>query len=302
MKNPRTAVLLIGQIRISGVAQRLWWQSLNKQLKQYEVYIATYESYAALAKEVSDKLFIMEDTDIDARKFLKLPPSQVLDNTSKLTKFTVLWQHHLLSSLITKFSEELSQFENIIKIRNDVLFNLTKIESGINSNPHFIHLSSDLVFGCKSKIFMEMFRDNNLIDYIRKTWNKDEMYQNINYANLYTSMVSSSRHSFKWEWLNYSGIDKVEIDEIIRYSKKQLGQNQPTIDMLNFEDKRVKSAKPFPAAFSSEKHILLFFLYYRPVKSIRHVMIIRSSLRSIFKNLSLILRNKILLMIKKFKK
>ena len=78
MKNPRTAILLIGQIRISGRAQRLRWQILKKQLKRYKVYVATYESYAALAKEVSDKLFIMEDSDTDGRNFLKLPPSQMI--------------------------------------------------------------------------------------------------------------------------------------------------------------------------------------------------------------------------------
>lgn len=280
MKNSRTAILLIGQIRLSGSAQRLRWQTLKRQLKQYEVYVATYESYSALAKKVSNKLFILENPDIDGRNFLKLPPSQIANDAHEPKNFQLLWQHYLLSSLVTKFSEELSQFENIIKIRNDALFNLTKIEDSIDDNPHFIHMYSDNIFGCKSKMFMEMFRDNNLIDYIRKIWNTDEMYQNINYANLYTSLVSSSEHKFKWAWLNYPDICKIEVSEIIRYSKKQLGQNQPTIDMLSFEKKAVNTTKSFRTAFASEKQMLLFFLYYHPVKSVQ-CMLVRDSLRTV---------------------
>lgn len=279
-KTNKTAVILIGQIRVDSPARHLWWESLKLQLNKYDVYVATYKSYQDRALEVSNKLYLLDDTSKTAIDFLGLSPSVETNDPNTPKRFSGLWQHYLLREVIEQYSDELKTYDNIIKIRNDALFDIDSIKQNISNSPESFHVCTDFIFGAKSDLFLKCFYEHNFLDFLKLTWNKDKSYIDINYKHLNQSLLlplgnkkkSKDKNTFKWNWLNFNQVSGNNWKNIVEHIQTKSEANQPTINDFKIIEMPVLTQKKFWTAFSSEKQLVNYLLFFAPFKSVEGII------------------------------
>ena len=263
--NKKVAVILTGQIRLNSEKQKERWEEIKKELKDYDVYISTYDNYKSKAKELSKNIFTLEDQSVNSAEYLNLPKSNIHGDVNEQRGCKHLWQHILLRGLVEKYHQKLSGYKYIVKIRNDQRFNIASIQERIKNDPSFIYSSSDLLFGCSSQLFLDMFFHNNFIDYIKKTWNRDEDYISINYSNLLKTLTSGG--GIKCCWINYENIDDVKRETLYNLCLKKSTGGQPNIETFQItKSTSIKTEKNFFTCFSSEKQMAIYFLFFAPTK------------------------------------
>jgi hypothetical protein len=260
--NKEVAIIMIGQIRLNSEKQKERWEEIKKELKDYDVYISTYDNYKSKAKELSKNIFTLADQSINSCEYLNLPKSNIINDVNVRKGFNHLWQHILLRGLVEKYHKKLSDYKYIIKIRNDQKFNVTSILDRMKNNSSFIYSNSDYIFGCSSNIFLNMFFYNNFIDYIKKVWNKDKDYITLNYNNLL-----KSKGGLKFGWINYENIEDLTKESLHNLCLKKSTEDQPNVKNFKIiKSSSIKTSKYFSTCFASEKQIAIYFLFFAPVR------------------------------------
>lgn len=272
----KDALILTGQLRIKSEEQQKQWDSLKNEFKDYDVFISTYKDYEDIASQVSNNIVYLEDKNVHSGDYLELPPSNVVNDVNGRKGTPQMWQHIHLRNCVETFYDKLKNYRNIVRIRNDVEFKIADVINVIESNPNKISLKTDWLFGCKSDLFLKMFYENNFVDYIRKLWNNDHAYVSLNYKNLNETFKNHiGGVYFRWDWFRYKDIDVARLNNV-----KQLVESnkrwQPTIDQIKIvPNASTVTGKSFDTAFSSEKQIAMYFLFFAPLAEIKASVIIR---------------------------
>jgi hypothetical protein len=121
-----------------------------------------------------------------------------------------------------------------------------------------------------------MFYENNFVDYIRKLWNNDHAYVTLNYKNLHKTLKNHKRGKyFRWDWFRYKDIDQASLNNV-----KQLAEAnkrwQPTLEQMEIVPSATTvTGKSFDTAFSSEKQLAMYFLFFAPLVGIKGTRLIR---------------------------
>jgi len=272
----KDALILTGQIRLNSEEQKLQWDQLKSEFKNYDVFICTYEKYLDKAKSITDNIVIFDEQSVNSAEYLKLPPSKVENDVNVRKGNNHMWQHIHLRKCMETFHQKLKNYNNIVKIRNDVKFRVCDVIDVIEKNPNSISLKTDWLFGCKSDLFLKMFYHNNFLDYIKKMWNTDGFYVSLNYKNLNNTFNSQSgRVFFRWDWFRYKNIKTAHLNLI----KKEVEQNKihaPSIDNFRIvPTASTTTGKLFDTAFASEKQIAMYFLFFAELAEIDANIIIR---------------------------
>lgn len=272
----KDALILTGQLRIKSEQQQKQWDSLKKEFENYDVFISTYKDYEDIASEVSDNIVYLEDKNVHSGEYLELPPSNVVNDVNGRKGTPQMWQHIHLRNCVEKFNDKLRNYRNIVRIRNDVEFSIKDVIDVIEQNPNKISLKTDWLFGCNSDLFLKMFYENNFVDYIRKMWNNDHAYVSLNYKNLNeTFMTNRGGVFFRWDWFRYKNIASAQFSLI----KEQVYANkhyQPRLDQVKIvPNVESVTGKSFDTAFSSEKQLAMYFLFFAPLAEIKASVLIR---------------------------
>jgi len=212
MSSKKSAVILVGQIRLNSPESISRWEEIKKDLKNYDVFICTYKAYESRARELSNKVLLVEDQKCNSVEYMGLEDSIFTTENStdvnELKGFTVLWQHILMRKAVEHFHSELKNYKNIIKIRNDINFNLSEVEKSIENYPDFFHCASDFLYASRSDLFLKTFYKHSFLDFISKVWNKDCEYTSLNYKNLSKSLLQAKDLNtkgpvVKFTWMNF---------------------------------------------------------------------------------------------------
>jgi hypothetical protein len=270
----KAALILTGQLRIKSEKQQKQWDSLKKEFKDYDVFISTYKDYEDVANQISNNIVYLEDETVHSGDYLELPPSNVVNDVNGLKGTPQMWQHIHLRNCVETFYDKLKNYRNIVRIRNDVEFRIADVINVIEQNPDKISLKTDWLFGCKGDLFLKMFYENNFVDHIRKMWNTDHAYVSLNYKNLNETLKKGGGY-FRWDWFRYKDIDCARLNNIKQLAKANK-RFQPTIEQMKIVPSAITvTGKPWDTAFSSEKQIAMYFLFFAPLAEIKASVIIR---------------------------
>tara|TARA_R110000824_G_scaffold67527_2_gene174971 strand:+ start:2164 stop:2979 length:816 start_codon:yes stop_codon:yes gene_type:complete len=266
------AIIIIGQIRLKSKAQIDRWEQIKKDFQRYDIYIGTYKSYGATARELTPNIFLLDDQKINAAEYLKLPDTIIANDVNKNTGFSPVWQHILLRGVLEKYDKELGDYKNIVKARSDSEFNIEEVIKTLTEHPEKICACTDFLFGSNSKLFKKMFLENNFLSYIKKVWNKDENYISINYKNLLKSFEDG--FMMQWGWLCFKNLNEDITKENVIDLCQQNIENGADVNNFKTEDTNTKTKKSFNTAFSSEKQLLIYFLFFSSITR-AHVRLVR---------------------------
>lgn len=184
-----TAFILTGQLRLNSPALKRNWYFLKKLLKGKDVFVCTYEKYLNEALEITthDYIFLIDE--------------YLTPQTIKLHKIRKSYfQLFQLENVLIKFENILSEYECIIRIRNDLSFsefdlndyaNKAKILSCQN---FFTTARSDFVYSGPANSFIRLAKEQKCISQI----NDREKFVTtpLNYANYLTTLKSHKNFFF----------------------------------------------------------------------------------------------------------
>jgi hypothetical protein len=248
MENCNTHVLLTGDLRFKDSKH---FNEFVESTHGCKIYISTYTKYANLAKELSDKYFILDESHRE-------PAYNMYQ-----------WKH--LDLLINEYCSDFVKTDNVFKIRTDSIFTKHIFEEN-NSNDYF-KIETDQVFSAKAHLFTYALK--NFYPSIEKYyWNEDGMLDtfDLNYENLILSENRDEQcdSAFKWHWFVYS--KKILSHENITFS--QFKENLKNNLLLDATDKKYHGIMPIwmprvmeQSKFSTEKMFLYHLLEHCPVRN-----------------------------------
>lgn len=220
--NNTFSFILNGELRF---ADSNHLKTFLKLIEGYDVFISTYPQYENVAKLIS-KNYVITNTELGYRTMYQ-------------------WFH--LESVFNNFINQLSKYDNIIRIRTDVNytdFNLQKLEI----KPNIIYAKTDQIFYSESNHFIKTYYDFYQMMLNAYYGRCETEYFHLNYDNI---LESHNETEVKTNWLTLpeiiydSDFNKLK-NNIIKY-KEQLN---------NFEYVKtlpMKIGMPLGYKFSSEK-------------------------------------------------
>tara|TARA_B100002019_G_C21183125_1_gene554766 strand:- start:266 stop:1114 length:849 start_codon:yes stop_codon:yes gene_type:complete len=242
-----THVFLTGELRFRDSRH---FEEFVENTKVCKIYISTWSKFENLAKKISDKYVILEDSHTE-------PIPTIYQ-----------WKH--LDLLIKEYCPNFAENDNVFKIRTDCNFTKSIFEE-VNSNEYF-RMETDQVFSGKATLFKSVLE--NFYTSIEKCyWNENGMLNtfDLNYENLILSENRNEQENsaFKWHWFVYpkqifsfKDITFPQFKENIKNnlllnstSKRYHGMSQPMMRKM----KRIK--------FSTEKMFLYHLLEHCPVRN-----------------------------------
>jgi hypothetical protein len=163
----KVAILITGELRIYN------FNNLYQSIKNFDVYISTYDQYKDIAKKLSNNVLTISKNHEDI--------------SIKNIKYKNMYQWWHLNKLLIKFKKKLINYDILLKIRSDCyFFKKLNINHFVNTDLHYFYTNSDHSFYGSSKIFYKIYQ-NFFDEIMNKYIDKGDHYFDINYNNLIKS-------------------------------------------------------------------------------------------------------------------
>ena len=168
----KIAILITGELRFKDKSH---FESFKDTVKDYDVFISTYDRYKGLCEKLSDK-YITHPSDVDCGIDLS-------QRGAVRTRGAVL-QWFLLDNLIKTYKADLLKYDSILKIRTDLNLFGANISSHVkNLDDKTLYASTDLLFYSQANHFIKTFEP--FFDKIKNYyWGKCADYIPLNYHHI----------------------------------------------------------------------------------------------------------------------
>jgi hypothetical protein len=247
--SPKIAYIINGQLRVKNTAHA---SQLNQLLKNGQVYLTTYPTYAKTAKFLTHKQLLIAN-----------PPKLPQDG---------LYQYWMLQHTIRTYKIELQQYDMIFRYRTDLTLKIANLSDYIAANftSDKFYAITDWVFCCNAKIFIQLF-ENVYDDIMTRYINRERIFLPVNWGNLKITLENNA--TVRAAWLNLPAkyftipVRFYSMLEAINKYRKELEElnNDPhnsKIPTITYE-RKIKQRQSRP--LSTEKFIVLYVTHTVPI-------------------------------------
>ena len=171
----KIAIIITGELRIPN------FNNFFNSIKNYDIYISTYNEYEYIANKIS-KNYIITNRKNKCFNKKNIPYSNIYQ-----------WWH--LNKVLKKYKKKLMNYDIIFKTRSDTYFIEPLTDKHFsNIDKECFYINSDFSFYGSSIIFYNIYK-NFYNDILNKYLNNGNKYFNINYNNLVLSYKNTNKKS-----------------------------------------------------------------------------------------------------------